>query len=68
MQKLCFGTEYTILGTEVAKHPLYSITFKMWFGSVSEHFANHQYVKRCKNLCFGAECTVSGLNAKLVFH
>jgi hypothetical protein len=56
MQKLCFGTECTILGTKVAKHPLYSIRFKMWFGSVSEHFANHQYVKRCKTC-------VSGLNA-----
>jgi hypothetical protein len=56
MQKLCFGTQCTILGTKVVKHPLYSIRFKMWFGCVSEHFANHQYVKRCKTC-------VSGLNA-----
>jgi hypothetical protein len=56
MQNLCFGTECTILGIEVVKHPLYSIRTKMRFASVSEHFANHRHVKRCKTC-------VSGLNA-----
>jgi uncharacterized protein YodC (DUF2158 family) len=35
-------------GTNVAKHPFYSIGTKMMFGSVSEHFANLRHVKRCK--------------------
>ena len=56
MRNLCFGPECTISGYEVAKHPFYSIGTKMMFGSVSEHFANFQHVKRCKTC-------VSGLNA-----
>jgi hypothetical protein len=43
-------------GTEVLKHPFYSIGPKMMFGCVSEHFANHRRVKRRKTF-------VSGLNA-----
>jgi hypothetical protein len=35
-------------GTEVLKHPFYSIGPKMMFGCVSEHFANLRRVKRCK--------------------
>jgi hypothetical protein len=40
-------------GTEVAKHPFYSIRPKMMFGSVSEHFANLRHVKRCKPFVSG---------------
>jgi acid stress-induced BolA-like protein IbaG/YrbA len=43
-------------GTEVVKHPFYSIGPKMMFGSVTEHFANLRQVKYAK-LVF------SGLNA-----
>jgi hypothetical protein len=50
------GLNAIFRGTEVAKHPLYSIGPKMMFGSVSEHFANLRHVKRCKTC-------VSGLNA-----
>jgi hypothetical protein len=35
-------------GTEVVKHPFYSITPNMMFGSVSEHFSNPQQVKDVK--------------------
>jgi hypothetical protein len=35
-------------GTEVVKHPFYSIGHKMMSGSVSEHFANLQHVKDAK--------------------
>jgi hypothetical protein len=43
-------------GTEVVKHPFYSIGTKMMFGSVSEHFTNLRQVIRCKTC-------VSALNA-----
>jgi hypothetical protein len=43
-------------GTDVAKHPFYSIRPKLLFVSISEHLANLRHVKRCK-IC------VSGLNA-----
>jgi hypothetical protein len=56
MQNLCFGPECTISGTEVVKHPFYSIGPKMMFRIVSEHFANLRHVKRCKTC-------VSGLDA-----
>jgi acid stress-induced BolA-like protein IbaG/YrbA len=56
MQNLCFGPECTISGTEVVKHPFYSIRTKMMFRIVSEHFVNIRRVKRCKTC-------VSGLNA-----
>jgi hypothetical protein len=46
-------------GTEIAKHPFYSIgTIKM-FDSVSEHFANLLHVKRSKTCVSGPECTIS---------
>jgi hypothetical protein len=35
-------------GTEVVKHPFYSIGPKLMFGSVSEHFAKHRQLTRCK--------------------
>jgi hypothetical protein len=59
MQKLCIGTECTILGTKVAKYPLYSIRFKMWFRSVLEHFANievleHQFYSIRPKMMFGS--------------
>jgi hypothetical protein len=43
-------------GTEVVKHPFYSIRPKIVFGSVSEHFANLRHVKNSKTF-------LSGLNA-----
>jgi hypothetical protein len=43
-------------GTEVVKHPFYSIGTEMMFGSVSEHFTNLRQVIRCKTC-------VSALNA-----
>jgi hypothetical protein len=49
MQNLCFGLVCTLFqGTEVAKHPFYSIRPQMMFGSVSEHFANIRHVKDAK--------------------
>jgi hypothetical protein len=50
------GLNALFQGTEVAKHPFYSIRPKMIFGGVSEHFANLRHVKRCKT-------SVSGLYA-----
>jgi hypothetical protein len=47
------GLNALFQGTEVAKHPFYSIRPKILFGSDSEHFANLRHVKTC----------VSGLNA-----
>jgi hypothetical protein len=35
-------------GTEVVKHPFYSIGPKLMFGSVSEHFAKHRQLTWCK--------------------
>jgi uncharacterized membrane protein YagU involved in acid resistance len=43
-------------GTEVVKHPFFSIGTKMTFGIVSEYFTKIQQLKRCKTC-------VSGLNA-----
>jgi hypothetical protein len=43
-------------GTNVAKHPFYSIRPKILFVSISEHFANLRLVKICKT-------SVSGLIA-----
>jgi hypothetical protein len=54
------GVNALIRGTEVVKHPFYSIGPKMMFGSVSEYFTNLRQVKEMQNLCFGTECTVSG--------
>jgi acid stress-induced BolA-like protein IbaG/YrbA len=50
------GLNALFWGTEVVKHPFYSIGPKMMFVSVSEHFANLRHVKGCKTC-------VSGLNA-----
>jgi acid stress-induced BolA-like protein IbaG/YrbA len=47
--KTCvLGLNAMFRGTEVVKHPFYSIGPKMMFGSVSEHFAKLRQVKRCK--------------------
>jgi hypothetical protein len=56
MQNFCLGLNALFWGTEVLKHPFYSIGPKMMFASVSKHFANLQHVKRRKTC-------VSGLNA-----
>jgi acid stress-induced BolA-like protein IbaG/YrbA len=50
------GLNALFRGTEVVKHPFYSIGPKMMFGSVSRCFTNLRQVKRCKTC-------VSGLNA-----
>jgi acid stress-induced BolA-like protein IbaG/YrbA len=50
------GLNALFRGTEVVKHPFYSIGPKMMFKSVADHFTNLQLVKRCKTC-------VSGLNA-----
>jgi hypothetical protein len=42
------GLNALFWGTEVVKHPFYTIGPKMMFGSVSEHFANLQHVKDAK--------------------
>jgi hypothetical protein len=50
------GLNALFRGTEVVKHPFYSIGTKMIFRSVSEYFANLHHVKICKTC-------VSDLNA-----
>jgi hypothetical protein len=42
------GLNALFRGTEVVKHPFYSLGPKMMFGSVSEHFANLRHVKDAK--------------------
>jgi hypothetical protein len=42
------GLNALFRGTEVVKHPFYSIGPKMMFGSVTEHFANLRQVKDAK--------------------
>jgi hypothetical protein len=42
------GLNALFRGTEVVKHPFYSIEPKMMFGSVTEHFANLRLVKDAK--------------------
>jgi hypothetical protein len=59
MQNLCSSVNALFRGTEVVKHPFYSMGPKMMLRSVSEHSANVQHVKM-QNLCFGPECTISG--------
>jgi hypothetical protein len=55
--KTCVPSLTTLFrGTEVVKHPFYSIGPKLMFGSVSEHFANLQQV-RDVNLASKPECT-----------
>jgi hypothetical protein len=48
MQNLCLGPNALFRGTEVVKHPFYSIGPKKMFGSVSVYFANLRHVIRCK--------------------
>jgi hypothetical protein len=59
MQNLCSSVNALFRGTEVVKHPFYSIGPKIMLRSVSEHSANLENVKM-QNLCFGPECTISG--------
>jgi hypothetical protein len=42
------GLNALFRGTEVVKHPFYSIGPKMMFGSATEHFANLRQVKDAK--------------------
>jgi hypothetical protein len=56
--KTCvLGLNALFRGTEIVKHPFYSIAPKLKFGSVSEHSTNLQQVTRCKTC-------VSSLNAQ----
>jgi hypothetical protein len=48
MQNLCSHLNALFRGTNVTKHPFYSIGTKMMMGSVSEHFTNLRHVKICK--------------------
>jgi hypothetical protein len=57
------GLNALIQGTEIAKHPFYSIRPKMMFGSVSEHFANLRHVKRCKTCVSGMNALFQGTEA-----
>jgi uncharacterized protein with PIN domain len=54
------GLNALIQGTEVVKHPFYSIRPKMMFESVSEHFANLRHVKRCKTCVSGLYALFQG--------
>jgi hypothetical protein len=57
IRNTCVSSMNTLFrGTEVLKHPFYSIGPKMMFGCVSEHFVYLRHVERCKTC-------VSGLNA-----
>jgi hypothetical protein len=53
MQNLCLGLNALFQGTEVVKHPFYSIGPKMMFGSVSVYFANLPHGIRCKTCVTG---------------
>jgi hypothetical protein len=59
-QNLCFESECTISGTDVANHPFYIIGTKMMFGSVSEHLANLRHEKRCKTCVMGLNALFQG--------
>jgi hypothetical protein len=48
IQTCVSGLNTLFRGTEVMKHPFYSIGSKLIFGSVSEHFTNLQHVTICK--------------------
>jgi acid stress-induced BolA-like protein IbaG/YrbA len=54
------GLNALFQGTEVVKHPFYSIGPKMMFGSVSEHLANLRHVKRCKPCVSGPNAQFRG--------
>jgi hypothetical protein len=66
MQYLCSSLSAVFRGTKVAKHSFYSNGTKMMFGSVSEHFAHHRHVKRCKTCISGLNAPFQG--AKVVKH
>jgi hypothetical protein len=56
-----------VWGTELAKHPFYTIGHKMMFGGVSEHFANLQHKKRCNTCLSGPNALCRGTEvAKMV--
>jgi hypothetical protein len=58
--KTCVSGLNTVFrGTEVVKHPLYSIGPKLMFRSVSERFSNLQQVKDVKHAS-EPQCTISG--------
>jgi hypothetical protein len=63
MQNMCLGLNALFWGTEVVKHPFYSIRPKLMFGSVSEHFSNLQQVKDVK-LASEPQCTISGYQSR----
>jgi hypothetical protein len=65
------GLNALFRGTEVVRHPFYSIGHKMMFGSVSDHFTNIPQVKKMQNMCFEIECTISryrNFEASILLH
>jgi acid stress-induced BolA-like protein IbaG/YrbA len=54
------GLNALFRGTEVVKHPIYSIGPKMMFGTVLEHFANLRHIKRCKTCVSGLDALLRG--------
>jgi hypothetical protein len=66
MQNLCLGLNGLFRGTEVVKHPLYSIGPKMMFGSVSVYFASLRHGIRCKTCFTGLSALF--LESKVVTH
>jgi acid stress-induced BolA-like protein IbaG/YrbA len=54
------GLNALFRGTEVVKHPIYSIVPKIMFGSVSEHFTNLRYVKKCQTFVWGLNALFRG--------
>ena len=66
------GLNALFRGTEVAKmvsqrkQPFYSIRPKMMFESLSEHFANHRHIKRCKTYVSSPNALFQG--TKVVKH
>jgi hypothetical protein len=55
-----WGLNALFRGTEVVKHPFYSIGPIMIFGSVSEYFTNLWHVKRCKTCVWGLNTLFRG--------
>jgi hypothetical protein len=61
--KTCvWGLNAVFRGTEVVKHPFYSIGPKLMFGTVSEHFANLRQATRCKPCVPSLNALIRGTN------
>jgi hypothetical protein len=60
MQNLCLGPNALFRGTEVVKHPFYSIGPKKDVWECFGVFRKPSACNKMQNLCFGPECTISG--------